>query len=214
VTDPDPDRSAPAGPDRRTFLRRAGLVAGGAVAAGGVLAACAGKSPTTTFDSVIDHPAKESGIDTVVVLGIAMFGVYAPQIQFEQPFLLLGLLLLSSMSAALKVYLPLTTGGFYYRVMGRDFIAVDSKLTSVEKLLILFHELAHFLFHTPESGATANFHSVGRRTRKECEADAFALCALIPRKWIETRSPEELIDMGLTGEMVAKRLKILERYQV
>src|SRR5204862_1275948 len=31
--------------------------------------------------------------------------------RFDQPLLLLGLLLLSSMSAALKVYLPLTTGG-------------------------------------------------------------------------------------------------------
>src|SRR5689334_18448069 len=50
-------------------------------------------------------------VATVVVLGIAMFGVYAPQVQFQQPFLLIGLLLLSSMSAALKVYLPLTTGG-------------------------------------------------------------------------------------------------------
>jgi phospholipase C len=59
----------PRGPvDRRTFLRRAGLVAGGAAATGGLLAACSGKSPTTTFDSVIDHPARESGIDTVVVL--------------------------------------------------------------------------------------------------------------------------------------------------
>jgi diguanylate cyclase (GGDEF)-like protein len=48
---------------------------------------------------------------TVVVLGIAMFLVYLPQVQVDQPLLLLGLLLLSSMSAALKVYLPLTTGG-------------------------------------------------------------------------------------------------------
>jgi phospholipase C len=56
------------GLDRRTFLRRAGLVATGAAASGGVLAACSGKSPTTTFDSIIDHPARESGIDTVVVL--------------------------------------------------------------------------------------------------------------------------------------------------
>ena len=54
--------------DRRTFLRRARLVAGGAAATGGLLAACSGRSPTTTFDSVIDHPARESGIDTVVVL--------------------------------------------------------------------------------------------------------------------------------------------------
>ena len=50
-------------------------------------------------------------VTTVVVLGIAMFAVYLPQVQFEQPLLLAGLLLLSSMSAALKVYLPLTTGG-------------------------------------------------------------------------------------------------------
>ena len=69
--------------------------------------------------------------------------------------------------------MPLSTGGFYYRVMGRDFIAVDSRLPSAKKLFVLFHELGHFLFHTPESGATANFHSVGRRTRVECEADLF-----------------------------------------
>ena len=85
---------------------------------------------------------------------------------------------------------PLATGGFYYRVMGRDFIAVDSRLTPVEKLFVLLHELGHFLFHTPETGATANFHGVGRRTRKECEADVFALCAMIPRAWIETRNPK------------------------
>jgi diguanylate cyclase (GGDEF)-like protein/putative nucleotidyltransferase with HDIG domain len=50
-------------------------------------------------------------VSTVVVLGLAMFFVYLPQVKFDQPLLLLGLLLLSSMSAALKVYLPLTTGG-------------------------------------------------------------------------------------------------------
>jgi diguanylate cyclase (GGDEF)-like protein len=50
-------------------------------------------------------------VSTVVVLGLAMFFVYLPQAQFDQPLLLLGLLMLSSMSAALKVYLPLTTGG-------------------------------------------------------------------------------------------------------
>src|SRR5439155_6918725 len=50
-------------------------------------------------------------VSTVVVLGIAMFFVYLPQVQVDQPLLLMGLLLLSSMSAALMVYLPLTTGG-------------------------------------------------------------------------------------------------------
>ncbi|MEP6787860.1 MAG: ImmA/IrrE family metallo-endopeptidase [Acidobacteriota bacterium] len=110
--------------------------------------------------------------------------------------------------------MPLSTGGFYYRVMGRDFIAVDSKLDPSQKLLVLFHELAHFLFHTPESGATANFHGVGRRTRQECEADAFAVCALIPLVLIESRSPQELIDDGFAPELIEARHAVLQKYGI
>jgi len=106
--------------------------------------------------------------------------------------------------------MPLAVGGFYYRVMDRDFIAVDSKLPPVKKLAVLYHELGHFLFHMPASGTTANFHGVGRRTRQEIEADVFALCALIPREWIVTRTACDLIDLeGFPPEMVAERLKIL-----
>jgi len=113
------------------------------------------------------------------------------------------------------VEMPLRTGGFYYRVMGRDFIAVDSRLPREKKLLVLFHELGHFLFHTPESGATANFHGVGRRTRVEREADVFALCALIPKLWIETKTLQELVDQdGFTPEIVAERLAVFEHYRV
>lgn len=113
------------------------------------------------------------------------------------------------------VEMPLRTGGFYYRVMGRDFIAVDSHLPGEKKLLVLFHELGHFLFHTPESGATANFHGVGRRTRVEREADVFALCALIPKQLIETKTLQELVDEdGFTHEVVAERLSVFERYGI
>ncbi|HEX3101678.1 MAG TPA: ImmA/IrrE family metallo-endopeptidase [Pyrinomonadaceae bacterium] len=108
--------------------------------------------------------------------------------------------------------MPLTVGGFYYRVMGRDFIAVDSRLAGPQKLAVLFHELGHFLLHTPESGATANFHGVGRQTRQEHEADAFALCALIPQTMIELSSLQDLIDDGFAPDMVAERLAIFVRY--
>lgn len=109
--------------------------------------------------------------------------------------------------------MPLTVGGFYYRVMGLDFIAVDSKLAKPQKLAVLFHELGHFLFHTPESGATANFHGVGRRTRQENEADVFALCSLIPRAWIENRSIQELIyEENLPAKMIEARYEVLRRY--
>ena len=111
--------------------------------------------------------------------------------------------------------MPLTTGGFYYRVMGRDFIAVDSRLGPQQKLLVLFHELGHYLFHTPETGSTANFHGVGRRTRQAREADAFALCAVIPRSLIQKRHIDELIEIeGFTPEMIEERYKLFDRYGI
>jgi Zn-dependent peptidase ImmA (M78 family) len=109
------------------------------------------------------------------------------------------------------IEMPLRTGGFYYRVMGRDYIAIDSRMSGVKKLLVQFHELAHFLLHTPETGATANFHGVGRRTRKEREADIFALCAVIPRTLLDTHSPAELADdEGIPADVLAARYDILD----
>ena len=110
--------------------------------------------------------------------------------------------------------LPLAVGGFYYRAMGRDFIAVDSRLSETEKLAVMLHELGHFLFHAPETGATASFHHVAGPTREECEADIFALCGLMPRPMIETRTAQELIDDGFTPEMVRHRLAIFERFGI
>lgn len=110
--------------------------------------------------------------------------------------------------------MSLTVGGFYYRVAGRDHIAVDSKLSATKKLLVLFHELGHFLLHTPDSGATANFHGVGRRSRKEIEADAFALCAIIPKALLETRTIDELIDEGIDPEALHQRIEIYRIHQI
>lgn len=107
---------------------------------------------------------------------------------------------------------PLGVSGFYYRAMGRDFIAVDSRLAWPEKLGVLFHELGHFLLHAPRSGAAVGFRGVGPSTRKEREADAFALCALIPQSWVRSRPVDELFRDGFTAEMVAARYKLYERY--
>ena len=51
--------------------------------------------------------------------------------------------------------------------------------------------------------------------RKEREADAFALCALIPRDWILRRTVDELIgDEGFEAEMVADRTELYRLYGV
>ncbi len=56
-------------------------------------------------------PAARVYVSAVIVCGLALMAICLPIANFHQPVLFVGLLLLSSSSAALKVYLPLTTGG-------------------------------------------------------------------------------------------------------
>ena len=111
--------------------------------------------------------------------------------------------------------MPLSVSGFYYCMKRRHFIAIDSKLPVPKKLFVMFHEFAHFLMHVPDTGVTANFHGIGKKTRKEMEADAFALCALIPRAWMETRSDQEILeDEGVSLEMLRTRAEIFAKFGI
>ena len=106
------------------------------------------------------------------------------------------------------VEMPLTTNGFYYCVKGKHFIAIDSKLDRIKKLLVMFHEFAHFLMHAPETNTTASFHGLGIKTRKEREADTFALCALIPKSFITNKDVSELVDEGFSSDMLEERFAL------
>jgi Zn-dependent peptidase ImmA (M78 family) len=107
------------------------------------------------------------------------------------------------------VEMPLRVSGFYYSVLGRHYIAINSRLKHPKKLFVMFHEFAHYLMHAPDLGVTASFHGVGRKTRKETEADVFAACALIPRAMIENRSAQELVEEdGLPESLVSARMEI------
>ena len=48
---------------------------------------------------------------TVIVLGFALFAICLPEARFNEPVLFMGLLVVSALSASLKVSLPLTTSG-------------------------------------------------------------------------------------------------------
>lgn len=107
--------------------------------------------------------------------------------------------------------LPMTSDGFYFRVMGRDTIAVNRGLAPAARLKVLFHEIAHLLFHAPVSGPAAAFHHVGGRTRAEVEADAFAVCAIIPLCEVIGRERADLVD-AYSESIVAERLAVLRKY--
>lgn len=109
--------------------------------------------------------------------------------------------------------MPLRVSGFYYFVMGRHFIAIDSKLPREKKLFVMFHEFAHFLLHVPQGNATADYHGVGRKTRKEKQADAFALCALIPKKHLASAEHNDLAT-EFAADLIRERLELFERYGI
>ena len=105
--------------------------------------------------------------------------------------------------------MPLRVSGFYYCLLGRHYIAIDSRLRQHKKLFVMFHEFAHYLMHSPDTGVTANFHGVGKKTRKEAEADAFALCAIIPKTWIENRSLHEIAEEeGIPEDILRERIAV------
>ena len=112
------------------------------------------------------------------------------------------------------VEMPLRTNGFYYCVKGKHYIAVNNCLPRIKKLLVMFHEFAHFLMHAPETNTTASFHGLGQKTRKEREADTFALCSLIPKERIERRNITELIDEGFTSDNIEERFAIYQRLRI
>lgn len=111
------------------------------------------------------------------------------------------------------VEIPLRVSGFYYSLLEGHYIAINSRLCPETKTFVMFHELAHFLMHAPDDGVTANFHGVGKQTRKEAEADAFAACALIPRRMVESLRPQQLIEEdGFSVELVKQRIEVLRRF--
>ncbi len=113
------------------------------------------------------------------------------------------------------IEMPLRVSGFYYSVLGRHYIAINSWLKSPKKLFVMFHEFAHYLMHAPDRGVTASFHGIGKKTRKEFEADAFAACALIPRPLIEGRSVQELVEVdGLPEDLVRQRFDVFRRSSI
>jgi hypothetical protein len=50
-------------------------------------------------------------VGAVIVIGLTLMLARLPDVTFAQPVLFVALLVLSSMTAALKVHLPLTTSG-------------------------------------------------------------------------------------------------------
>lgn len=111
--------------------------------------------------------------------------------------------------------LPLRVNGFYYQAAGRHVIAVNNRLPYQKKLFVMFHELGHFLLHSPQHSTAVGWYSVGRRDKKEREADAFALCAIWPRALVLRIVPADLsIDGDDAAAIFAARVRLLKKHGI
>lgn len=107
--------------------------------------------------------------------------------------------------------MPLRVHGFYMQMQGVSFICVNSRLNARLRLKVAFHELAHHLLHNGKP----HFYQIDPGMKEECEAEVFALCAIIPQKLLKKYTLAELHEHeGFTWEMLRQRREIFEKHGI
>jgi len=117
----------------------------------------------------------------------------------------------------IKVFdLPLVVPGFFLVCKGQRAIYLNSKSRGLWRLYSGLHELAHHYLHAPVETTSAFFFGLKPNTREEIEAEAFAVVALLPEPKLRLLLgiPQSEWECGITEEMIALRLKILDTYGV
>jgi Zn-dependent peptidase ImmA (M78 family) len=120
------------------------------------------------------------------------------------------------------VHTPDISHGVYVMFAGRHFIFLNSKLRGLMLLYVMYHELAHYLFHAPSRSDYAveffdpHVESFRSRTRRKihCEAEAVAAWLLIPT--MELHTVLQSHDTYLSDELqvlIATRLDLWSRYR-
>lgn len=101
---------------------------------------------------------------------------------------------------------PLEQPGLYIHPQ----IFINDKLRSAEKLFVSFHELAHHWLHPP---GVQMFR--GWRGRVELEADAVAVCCLIPKTILTHYWPSEIAELyGYPHDLITLRCEVFDRYRI
>lgn len=100
----------------------------------------------------------------------------------------------------------------------KKFIVINSGLDTIGRTFIGLHELAHYFLHVPTSPKQWFYcrrNAERTRSKHDCEANAFALIAMIPI-WM-------MIDLDATGyqdihpalvDLCVRRKQLWERYEI
>lgn len=112
--------------------------------------------------------------------------------------------------------MPLLINGYYERRKGRDYILLNTDLSSVQWLHTALHELCHYLLDTPGEGQPIVLYRqpCGNLTDpREQFADAFALAGLLPFPDLERLAHEDISDNPWLLNIVQDRIAVLAHYR-
>lgn len=101
--------------------------------------------------------------------------------------------------------------GIYTVIDGKPTIIVNAKLKGLERLWTLYHELGHYLLHSPSTC----FFDESTLRKTQSEANFFAAYALFPEKWVRQRPLWELYDLDRHSvKLFNIRLEFFEKYKM
>lgn len=106
------------------------------------------------------------------------------------------------------IRLQIDCAGLYLSCDGIPHIVLDTKLRGSFRLFVSMHELGHYLLHAPGEQFLP-----GRADAVEVEADAFAACAMVPKKMLEMHSLKEIAQQyRFSMPLLEYRAEIADRW--
>jgi Zn-dependent peptidase ImmA (M78 family) len=103
---------------------------------------------------------------------------------------------------------------FYMKIHGKATIYVRRDVRGIRWLYVVLHELAHHILHATRYDNAAFFFLDRQDSKQHHEAEAFALMAMLPEKFLRRLLAGDLLDeLGdYPKEIIMKRLRLLEAY--
>lgn len=104
------------------------------------------------------------------------------------------------------VFTPEISSGIYVRFQGRNFIFLGTGLSGWQLLYVMFHELAHAIFHAPSQFGVECFDGFLQRKNHE-EAESAAALLLFPLHELEP------IDQDKTA-LASRRMDLFYKFGI
>ena len=114
------------------------------------------------------------------------------------------------------VFTDLTSDGIWVLFEGKNFIFLNEKLSGWLLRYVMFHEIAHFLFHYPsQSNYGAEFFSVHGKRKNHHEAETVAALLLLPPPELHLAlTDKEVVYSEEIKNLIAFRLTLADRYKI